>query len=300
MRCTRVLAAATFAVAMAASGDALASDPGRVKWDPSWQRFTWSNAALTAAATLGSYVAGELETSPHPNWRTPVLLDLPVRNVVRGDAHLREVTSQWSDVTYRMLAFMFPYVVDAGVVAFGVHRNPDVAAQMLLIDIQSLSVNGFITLFATRLVGRERPYVRDCDQPEVSKLCDGGMNQSFFSGHASTTFTSAGLTCVHHKYLPLYGGGAPDTWACVWALSVASATAAFRLIADRHWLSDVVVGAAVGFSTGYLLPSWLHYRFGKGPPKVRGKIAIGDDALVMMPTVTPVNGGAAVGVTGTF
>ena len=37
-------------------------------------------------------------------------------------------------------------------------------------------------------------------------------------------------------------------------------TAVTRVMADRHWASDTLFGAAVGFGTGYGLPWLLHYR----------------------------------------
>jgi hypothetical protein len=38
------------------------------------------------------------------------------------------------------------------------------------------------------------------------------------------------------------------------------ATAGARIMSDRHWASDTLFGAAVGFGTGYGLPWFLHYR----------------------------------------
>jgi membrane-associated phospholipid phosphatase len=47
-----------------------------------------------------------------------------------------------------------------------------------------------------------------------------------------------------------------------------AATGVTRIVADRHYASDVVVGAAIGFAGGYGLPWLLHYRTageGAGP-----------------------------------
>jgi membrane-associated phospholipid phosphatase len=43
---------------------------------------------------------------------------------------------------------------------------------------------------------------------------------------------------------------------------MASATGLFRVIGDRHYTTDVLIGAAIGFSIGYIYPWLLHYRFG--------------------------------------
>ena len=39
-------------------------------------------------------------------------------------------------------------------------------------------------------------------------------------------------------------------------------TGVTRVVADRHYASDVVVGAGIGFGVGYGLPWLLHYRAG--------------------------------------
>lgn len=67
---------------------------------------------------------------------------------------------------------------------------------------------------------------------------DGSNRQSFPSGHASVTFASA-LVLQRH-----FG------WWSLPTFLVASYTAASRLHENRHYLSDVVAGAAVGVIAG--------------------------------------------------
>jgi membrane-associated phospholipid phosphatase len=40
------------------------------------------------------------------------------------------------------------------------------------------------------------------------------------------------------------------------------ATAVTRIMADRHYATDGLVGAAIGFASGYGVPWLLHYRYG--------------------------------------
>jgi membrane-associated phospholipid phosphatase len=115
------------------------------------------------------------------------------------------------------------------------------------------------------LVSRERPYGRECgnERPEDSRDCDAEERYwSFYSGHTSQSFAGATVTCMHHAYVPLYGGGAGDDWACVGALGVATMTALLRVGTDVHYLSDVTVGALMGSAAGLLIPWLLHYRHG--------------------------------------
>ncbi len=104
---------------------------------------------------------------------------------------------------------------------------------------------------------------RECDRDaSYDRRCDetARLNTSNVSGHTTIAFTGAGLVCAHHLHLPLYGGGAPDTVACVAAMSVATAQGVLRISSDNHYATDVILGAALGIGSGYFLPRLLHYR----------------------------------------
>ena len=109
------------------------------------------------------------------------------------------------------------------------------------------------------------------------------------------SFAGAGLMCVHHEMLPLFGGGAPDTWACVWAVSAATVTSSLRLVADEHWTSDVLLGAGLGWVYGYCLPKLLHFHAKKRAPPPAG-----GTAFTWMPTFTGTPEGGMNGALGTF
>jgi membrane-associated PAP2 superfamily phosphatase len=74
-------------------------------------------------------------------------------------------------------------------------------------------------------VGRERP--------------DGSNHQSFPSGHAADGFMIASV--IHHFYGPK-GGVFGYTFGVLMASS--------RLKIDKHWISDVVAGASLGYLVG--------------------------------------------------
>jgi membrane-associated phospholipid phosphatase len=117
-------------------------------------------------------------------------------------------------------------------------------------------------------VGRERPSGHDCDEDEeYDALCRGsGRFASFFSGHTAMAFTGAGLTCAHHLYQPLFGDRVADIAACVGTLVTATTTAILRIVADRHYFSDVILSAMLGIAGGFLLPVLLHYEAGDQTP----------------------------------
>ena len=82
-----------------------------------------------------------------------------------------------------------------------------------------------VTQLAKHVVGRTRP--------------DGSSQTSFPSGHASGIFATATVLSRHYGWkvgIPAFG--------------VASHVAASRLAENKHFLSDVVFGAAIGLTAG--------------------------------------------------
>lgn len=105
-------------------------------------------------------------------------------------------------------------------------------------------------------VARARPFTLG----RTSTDADPGVaddDLSFFSGHTTFAFAAfsslATLAALRHS---------KDTWwmALVGGV-VASVTGVLRLAADKHWASDVLVGAAVGSLFGVVVP-WLHRDLG--------------------------------------
>jgi membrane-associated phospholipid phosphatase len=246
----------------------------KVEWkDGQWPRVTpWEIAASVAATGLGLVLESTWEgVSFEEDVQVP-LLDPGARGLLRGrTAKVQKTFDRLSNIGWRMMAF-FPYV-DVGVSALAIHRNFDVAGQMALMDFEALTLSGLTYVVASHSTGRARPYRQDCASPQddtVTKGCGVPFdNRSFYGGHAAAAFTSAGLTCAHHQHLPLYGGGAVETWACVWALTVASATGIFRIVADEHYASDILVGSGVGWFYGYVMPKLLHYKGAQREPHER-------------------------------
>ena len=67
---------------------------------------------------------------------------------------------------------------------------------------------------------------------------DGSDNHSFPSGHTATAFMTATMLSKEYGHL--------SPWVSVGAYSVATATGLMRMANNKHWLSDVMVGAGVG------------------------------------------------------
>ena len=234
-----------------------------LRWHDDWPRFRPIGYALTSASVLGALaVTLFIDYPDDPRWSGGILFDDAVRSGLRARAPwLRDGVRTASDFT--MISNLVQVGLVDGFIVPLARGSPHVAAQLSLINAQAFALNVLVATLLFKVIARERPLGYDCRKdPGSDPLCSVGTYASFPSSHTSTAFTAAGLTCVHHAYLPLYGGDW-DLAACVQALTFAGATGMFRIIGDRHYLTDVLVGAAIGLSFGYVYPWLLHYSSSK-------------------------------------
>jgi membrane-associated phospholipid phosphatase len=203
-----------------------------------------------AGVGLGALAVELFWNAPDPaHWTGPILFDGAARDVFRaGTADGRSNASTGSSLAEALLIF-YPAIVDAGAVTWLSKGKGDVAGRLALIDAEAIVVNALLTGVTQRAVGRERPFAQGCGtgtNPACTSPTD--RNTSMFSGHTSFAFTGAAVLCVQHSRLDLYGSA--DPFVCPVALLLASTTGILRMVADRHWASDVIAGAAVGSAVG--------------------------------------------------
>jgi hypothetical protein len=104
---------------------------------------------------------------------------------------------------------------------------------------EALFLNGLTTGILKVTIGRSRPYGNDGNTDlEFFRLDD--EDNSLPSGHTSTAFTIATVLSQRIN----------NTYATIALYSFAGLTAVQRIYADRHWFSDVVLGAALGTVVG--------------------------------------------------
>jgi membrane-associated phospholipid phosphatase len=220
---------------------------------------------VTIPVLAATYVGAQL-LIPQPNrarWKSPVLMDSSVRDALRIDSEKgRSTAATISDAIF-VWEVIHPTVVDPLLVAWWLRESPLVAWQMFVIDAQAYALTLVVTDTVKRTTARERPRVAayDCaNNPGRAECTAAGSYQSFFSGHAATTATGAGLICAHHTQLSLYQNDYLDTGTCLLAVLGTATTGAMRIASDNHWASDVLVGHLTGYLSGYLLPTLLYYR----------------------------------------
>ena len=288
---------------------ARADDPDKVEWSESWHRVHLFEGLDILGMAAGAEVINVAWPPPnHATWKGGILFDNAVRNVFVGHTYSLQNASEIMTDDFMLGSMVAPLFIDVYVVALGVHQNADVAEQLFIIDGQSLALTGILSVAAEHAIGRARPYVADCGPDGKVRSASGEVllnscagnsfanYQSFFSGHSAITATMAGLTCIEHEHLPLYGGGAADLAPCLFMIALSATTGVFRLVADKHWASDVLIGWGIGTISGYILPAFMHFGFGHGRPI--GEMHVAGATMVPMPEVYP--GGGGLGLTGTW
>jgi membrane-associated phospholipid phosphatase len=268
------LALSVLCLLCSAASSVRADDSTAVRWQPEWRRVNlFEGLALIPVGAALWAIETQWPALSEPNWQGGILADDFARELLRGRSpELQRTAGKLSDILF-MGGAVLPILLDLGV-TLGVHRQPDLAWQMFLIDMQSLLMAGLVSLTSEHAVGRARPFVEDCtadgvvtdEQGRIYQRCGSpSETKSFFSGHASATATVAGLTCIHHQRLPLYGGGFADLAPCLVSIAMSVTTGMGRIIADKHWTSDVMLGWSVGALSGYVLPALIHYGWSNPP-----------------------------------
>jgi membrane-associated phospholipid phosphatase len=130
-----------------------------------------------------------------------------------------------------------------------------------LIILQALFIADGINVATKYVAGRERPFVHVLPLDDPARSSDRDNNASFFSGHATSAFALA----VASGTVASMRGYRGARWVWITGLTLATATSYLRIAADKHYLTDVLTGVAVGSGVGYAVPHWLHRKRLGGP-----------------------------------
>jgi membrane-associated phospholipid phosphatase len=144
-----------------------------------------------------------------------------------------------------------PFVLGTGGLFFlsGVLSGNMKIKQTGLIALQTWFHTGFIARVGKLLFGRQRPsYENGIDKwrgfPESLKMVKGEPSSkydAFPSGHTIEVFGLATVIAEQYKDIKIIP---------VISYTLATGTALSRITEDTHWLSDVILGAALGYGVG--------------------------------------------------
>lgn len=248
----------TAASAHAAEPSAAPKDATEGLWRKAWPTFSYLEGATTIVSGAATAILATLPAPERPNWRGGILFDDAVRDQLRlSSPSARRTARTIGDWPYYTAALL-PLALDP-LVALGFAHDGKAALNLELIGLEAFSYAGLMSFTSTRISARERPDVTECRRHNADPASCGSDTEAFWSGHTSIVAASAGLVCANHRFMALWGGGLADAGACALAGSAALVTGVSRLMADRHYTTDVLFGFGVGFGFGYGVPTLLHY-----------------------------------------
>ena len=167
-----------------------------------------------------------------------------------ADKSFREATARYGYETYNgdfwdaptAYGFVqYPSIFGGALYTVGLFARETELRKTGRMLIQALAYSGTLTIGMRYLFGRARPFTsKNGDPYQFTWFQTAGDTQSFPSGHTVVAFATS--TVLAEQI---------DTWwARVVLYGFASLTGYARLYNDKHWLSDVIFGAALGFGSG--------------------------------------------------
>lgn len=222
--------------------------------------YDWAvDGAVTGALAASTLTLMLLENQLAPlqcRWCSPGTLD--------GDL---SKSAMWSNPrTADTISNVFQFAVPVGVMGFGLiqayrHDDPAAGWSDVLLITEATSLAMLANTIVKYSVGRARPYAWQGNPDLYPSASD--VNLSFFSGHVTFVFAVvvSGSTLFFLQDMP----GAP--WVLGAGLAAAAFTGYLRIAADKHYLSDVLVGAGVGSLVGWAVPYLFHRPGRRGAPQ---------------------------------
>lgn len=189
--------------------------------------FSWEGSDLIKA---GSIVAGTILI---------MQADEPVKSKMMEDRSLENrgimrFGTIYGDATPHL-------ALGAGLLAFGYIGENDFARQFGYEMVQAIAYTGAVTLLLKSLIGRGRPSAVDnAFTFRPFDLAKGDQFQSLPSGHSSISFAVS----------TVFASKVKSPWLKALCYAPAVITAASRVYNNRHWVSDVFLGAFIGHFIG--------------------------------------------------
>lgn len=189
---------------------------------------------------LGFYAAGTVLMFP---------LDRHLASVIRDEDLVTNRNLQNVAKGFRWFGGSGPYLIGGGLFVVGRAARVRRAAELGLHGTEAVVVGQVVSSVLKLALGRARPYTSADTNPRSFGFARGFRGtdyESFPSGHSTSAFAAAAAVSQEtSEWWPqsrwilgpiLYGGAAMVGMS--------------RMYEDRHWASDVVMGAAIGTFAG--------------------------------------------------
>lgn len=195
---------------------------------------------------------------------TMTMVDEPIQQYA---VKLNEHNDWMKNISHNVTRFggIYEGVVLVGLGATGFIIKNQKLKTTTLLATQSYLTTAIISPILKQLVGRQRPNVYDPGSLESEPKFHGPsfnggkdingkrLNSSFPSGHATAAFSAATVYAMEYRDKPLVP---------IIAYSAATLIGLSRITENKHWFTDVFVGAMFGFLTGRQVVNNYH-RFAK-------------------------------------
>lgn len=208
------------------------ADSGRVR-----SLFTWRDGVLAAGFAVGTIAIRPLDK------RAAAALQEPTRQ--------QRTLFQEGSTIVRTIAVPGSVVIGTSMYAIGRIAHVDRLAEVGLHGTEALGVGAAVADVLKDVLGRARPFVDTVPNPDDWQPLRGfrrGANfQSFPSGHSVAAFAAAAaVSSETSRWWPMatYFGIGPVLYGGAAAVGLS------RMYNNRHWASDVIMGAAIGTFAG--------------------------------------------------
>jgi membrane-associated phospholipid phosphatase len=217
-----------------------------------------------------------------------MLVDEPLQKFA---LKLRNNNSALKDVSSYVTKFggLYEAYLLVGLGTYGfVFKNEKMQTTTLLAT-QSYITSAVMAALIKTVTGRQRPSLYDPNHVEAEPTFHGPffkggkdangkrINTSFPSGHTTAAFSAATVFAMEYRDRP---------WIPILSYSAATLIGISRITENKHWVTDVVAGAALGYLTGRQVVNNYH-RYSKlkapGQPKNTVSFNLDYNNGVLMP-----------------
>jgi membrane-associated phospholipid phosphatase len=216
---------------------------------------TYTSTRQTDGILLGTGIATMLATFFLDRSLPPVTIDElnslsreSVNRIDRSATYLYSASNaRWSDVLVGL----------SGVAPAGLFLLRDVrrsAGTFSLMYVETFLLSTFIPQLCKRSIERYRPYAYNPEAPMFVRS-KPDSRRSFFSGHTTSAFASA--VFISTVYGKLTGSPKWNSYVWVGSLLSASVISYLRYASGAHFPTDILTGAIIGATIGFLVPA-LH------------------------------------------
>ncbi|MBK8809049.1 MAG: phosphatase PAP2 family protein [Bacteroidales bacterium] len=209
-----------------------------------------------------SYITdvGEVLKAPLPNSRKNILLFGVFGTALTTSYFFDESVKAWSsehkhrsiDVLCQYVfepygSGLYPLIITGSMYAIGSIIKDDKLRYTSMNTLKAVVISGAIARIYKISFRRERPSTASSNSEWFKSI----NNNSFISGHTTLAFAVSSMLFLEYK---------KTVWIPVVSSILALGAGYSRIYEDKHWLSDILAGAIIGYGTAYVVyksKSWL-------------------------------------------